>query len=511
MQKQQTVQMPQRKQYNPVSYPLPNHAEVTFATMAHPQSVPLWQQLQATATVLQAVQAGESGSKALQNLQNVHGIEAAILRPAVQSLVFNAWRWLGTAQALRRKLVHRPAPPFADALLVLALTQLCLDDETHPPAYDAFTLVNQTVEAAKQHPEARHSSAFINACLRRFLRDKAQFLAEIANGDDLVAHHNHPRWWLKRLRVDHPNDWQSIVDTNNSRPPMTLRVNAASQTTVSAYAQQLQHELGAQSHPITHPLTPHALRLQHPVPVAMLPDFANGKVSVQDAAAQMACALLLGSQSDDGKHRWMNGENAAINPISILDACAAPGGKTAHLLEYLLTHRGTLAGVTITAMDIDAKRCESIHQNTQRCLSSVPSCDIVDGQIHVVCADAALPETWLFPMPQLGFDAILLDAPCTASGIVRRHPDIRWLRRESDIEQLAVVQRHLLQTLWPMVKVGGRLLYCTCSVFRAEGSGQIKKFMLQFPNAKVLPAPQHLLPNPQHDGFFYALFEKTEA
>jgi 16S rRNA (cytosine967-C5)-methyltransferase len=211
-------------------------------------------------------------------------------------------------------------------------------------------------------------------------------------------------------------------------------------------------------------------------------------VSVQDGAAQMAARLLLGEQTFHERPR-------------ILDACAAPGGKTAHLLE--------LCDAEVIALEIDPVRAKRIHQTLNR----------LELQASVVCADAATPQTWWDGKP---FDRILLDAPCTASGIVRRHPDIRWLRRESDVAQLALTQKKLLAALWPLLNIGGRLLYCTCSVFQAEGAKQAQSFLDNNKDALILPSPGHLLPQnshegmevpdnliSEHDGFFYALFEKT--
>jgi 16S rRNA (cytosine967-C5)-methyltransferase len=230
--------------------------------------------------------------------------------------------------------------------------------------------------------------------------------------------------------------------------------------------------------------------LEHAVPVQQLPGFASGRVSVQDAAAQMAVPLLLEGMPTLASRR-------------VLDACAAPGGKTGHLLEW---------GVgEVVALDVDAKRCERIAQNLTR----------IGVQAHVIAADAGQPQAW---WDGRLFDAILLDAPCTASGIVRRHPDVRWLRRESDIAQLAAQQKKLLQALWPLLAPGGRLLYCTCSIFRAEGDDQVQTFLAHNTDATLLPSPGHLIPaSPEkdgavtdnrpgdHDGFFYALLQKRLA
>ncbi len=433
---------------------------------------PLWRQLQACASVLMAIRSGTSGTVALDTV-------AAPLRPGVQSLVFQVLRSLGSAQVLRKLLATRTPSPASDALLCSALA-LAWSDTDAP--YEAFTLVNQTVEAAKRTPATRAHAGFINGCLRRFLRER-EALTEAALKDP-VAQWNHPAWWIARLKKDYPDTWQALLTANNRRPPMTLRVNTR-RTTVDRCREQLM-QVGVESARVG--LS--GLTLAHPVPVQQIPGFAQGEASVQDSAAQMAAPLLLDGMDLSQK-------------IRVLDACAAPGGKTAHLLE--------LADCDVTAMDIDVTRCDRIHQNLQRLGLSA----------RVVVGDASQPQSWWDG--QL-FDAILLDAPCTASGIVRRHPDIRWLRRESDIAQLAATQARLLKALWALVKPGGRLLYCTCSIFPAEGSSQIQTFLAHNTDAALLPSPGHLLPlfgakqdlvpdnrDGDHDGFFYALLEKRTA
>ncbi|MBC7381272.1 MAG: 16S rRNA (cytosine(967)-C(5))-methyltransferase RsmB, partial [Burkholderiaceae bacterium] len=380
------------------------------APMATP--IPLWQQLQATASVLMAVRAGQSGTAALAAVDGA-------LRPGVQSLAFRVLRSLGRAEALRQQLASRAPPPQADALLCTALA-LAAGDGDAP--YEAFTLVDQAVEAAKRNTGTAKQASFINACLRRFLRERQQ-LVEAANRDP-VAQWNHPRWWINRLKQDHPSRWQAILRANNLQAPMTLRVNSRMAT-----QQQYLETLAAAGIGAV-PVGRQGVVLDKARAVHELPGFDSGVVSVQDAAAQMAAQLLLGG---------LDLQTSQTNRLQVLDACAAPGGKTAHLLE--------LADCDVTALDIDAQRCARIHETLAR----------LGLHAQVVAADAARPDLW---WNGILFDAILLDAPCTASGIVRRHPDVRWLRRETDIAQLAGVQARLLQKLWPLVKPGGRLLYC---------------------------------------------------
>jgi 16S rRNA (cytosine967-C5)-methyltransferase len=434
-------------------------------------STPLWRQLQAAAGVLQAVRAGQSATTALAAVPTA-------LRPAAQALVFQGLRQLGRAMALRAQLAKRPPAPELDALLCLALA-LAWDPAQSP--YEPFTLVNQVVEAANRS-RAKAGAGFVNACLRRFLRERDALVA--ATDDDPVARWNHPAWWIARLRRDWPQDWQAILAASNSAPPLTLRINRR-RTTVAEVLQRLQGE-GIEARAIG----PSGVLLPRARPVQALPGFAQGDMSVQDAAAQIAAPLLL-----DGLAL------PAGRPLRVLDACAAPGGKTAHLLE--------LADAELTALDVDPARCERIHDTLARLGLSA----------RVVAADAAEPAAWWDGQP---FDAILLDAPCSASGIVRRHPDVRWLRRESDIDTLARLQARLLDTLWPLLAPGGRLVLCTCSVFRAEGEQRVETFVARHTDARLLPSPGHLKPqngmpamgvldNPSgdNDGFFYALLAKT--
>ena len=423
-----------------------------------------------------AVRDGQSMTPALDDVD-------AQLRPGVQALAFHALRWLGRAEALRQQLAKRPPPPEADALLCVALALACSEEDA---PYTAHTLVDQAVEAAKRSDATLHQASFINGCLRRFLREQGELMALTEKSPQAVW--NHPQWWIDRVRKDHPAQWQEILRANNNRAPLILRINER-KTTQAHYVQALlAMDIGA------FPVGEQGVVLTEARAVNALPGFAEGHFSVQDAAAQLAAPLLLNGLSPAGS------DAARLN---ILDACAAPGGKTAHLLE--------LADCEVTALDIDARRCERIAQNLQR----------LGLQAHIVVGDASRPQDW---WDGRLYDGILLDAPCTASGIVRRHPDVRWLRRPTDIAQLASIQARLLDTLWPLLKPGGRMVYCTCSVFRAEGEQQVQTFVTHHTDALLMPSPGHLLPQSgasdavfpdnllrEHDGFYYALLEKRST
>jgi 16S rRNA (cytosine967-C5)-methyltransferase len=429
----------------------------------------LWQLLQAASRIVADVRSGVSASQAVPRIDSS-------LRAGAQALAFHALRHLGRAQALRAQLARRvPAPP-VDALLCTALA-LCWREDDAP--YATFTLVDQAVEAAKRDERTRGQANFVNACLRRFLRERDALVA--ATQSDPVAHWNHPKWWIDQLRRDHPQHWESILHADNARAPMTLRVNSRVSTRDAYLSTLASHGIEAK------PVGEHGVILQEPRDVHTLPAFDKGAVSVQDFGAQLAAPLLMQG-----------------SPRRILDACAAPGGKTAHILELA----DAKAGADVLALDISPQRCDRIRENLARLQLSA----------RVVAADAAQPKLWWDGVP---FDAILLDAPCTASGIVRRHPDIRWLRRASDIAQLAQVQARLLAALWPLLANGGRLVYCTCSVFRAEGEAQVQAFLAHNKETVLRPAPGHLLPHSgemdhavrdnlqgDHDGFFYAVLEK---
>ena len=421
--------------------------------------------------MVQGVQEGRSLTDLIAHLP-------ANARAATQALSFAVLRRLGGAQAVRGVLANKVPPPAVDSLLVSAIALLWPPAPGERAAYPDHTLVDQAVHAARQRAPA--AAAFINAVLRRFVREREALVAA-AEHQPLGAF-NHPPWWIERLKHDWPAQWQPLLRQANLHPPMSLRVNAR-RGTAAAYVQRL-----AAQGIVAHAIGGQGVMLAQACPVTRLPGFAEGEVSVQDAAAQRAAPLLLGAGLKPHAH--------------VLDACAAPGGKTAHLLE--------LADIDLLALDSDAQRLLRVQETLRR--------------LHLSAAtqagDARQPAAWWDGRP---FDAILLDAPCSASGIVRRHPDIRWLRRPGDIDALARIQAQMLDALWPLLAPGGRLLYATCSIFKAEGQQQIDAFLQRQPagTARQDPAsPGHLLPLPDNadagaahahhvaDGFFYALIHK---
>ncbi len=455
-----------------------------------PRNVPLWQQLQQVAQVIQQVQAGSSTATALEQVP-------VGLRPGVQALVYQVLRGLGIGRWLREQLVpKKPAHPL-DALLTSALVlawRAQPEQGGQAEGYTGFTLVNQAVEAAKRHPRLKHQSGLVNAVLRRFLREQEELQLACREQSPLQDPEllNLPRWWWQRLQQDYGAQAGDIVHQALQPAPLTLRVNARH---LSSRDYLEQHLRPAGIEGILNGA--HGVTLAQACPVQQLPGFAEGCISVQDAAAQLAAPLLLEALPQG-------------NNLRVLDACAAPGGKTAHLLE--------LADHAVTALDVDPVRCQRIHDNLQR----------LGLQATVLAADAGAPASWWDGQP---FDAILLDAPCTASGIVRRHPDVPWLRRAQDVPQLAAQQQRLLEALWPLLAPGGHLLYCTCSVFKQEGEEQIAGFLQRHADVVARAAPGHLLPKHHnkdaglgengtlgtgtasaslvdHDGFFYALLAK---
>lgn len=439
-------------------------------TVRHPDAehaAPLWQLMAQTARMVAGVRRGRSLTLLLQRVPPP-------LRAGTQALSFETLRQLGTATALRDQLARRRPAPAVDAVLLVALALLL---PASAAGYAAFTVVDQACEAVRRTGQGRNVVAFVNACLRRFLRERERLLDAVRRAKP-TARWNHPRWWIRRLQADFPDRWRQVLTAGQCAAPMDLRVRTATLALADCIRQLQAAGLAAQV------AGPAAIRLAGSVPVQAIPGHAEGQVSVQSLAAQLAAPLLLGSQPQDGRG------------LRILDACAAPGGKTAHLLE-LAPH------AEVVALDHSAARAQRIDDNLRR----------LGLAADVRVADAGDVAQWWDGRP---FDAILLDAPCSASGIAGRHPDVRWLRRAADIAQLAAQQDRLLRALWPLLAPGGRMLYCTCSIFREEGEQRVRQFIDGRAGVRRLPAPGHLLPGdrasgcalPLSDGFFYALVDK---
>lgn len=398
-------------------------------------------------------------------------------RAAIHSVAFDTLRHYGLLSSQLDKLLSQPVSqtPVRDLLLV-ALSQLQFSKAA------AHAIVDHAVTTAGQMGFTR-AKPLVNAVLRNYLRAPDKYQREQLGREP--ATYDFPQWWIDRVRKEYPHAWKSILHSAGERPPMWLRVNLR-RNSVEEYLQRLaRHGMPAQQGARA------AVLLEKPVPVHVLPGFKDGLVSVQDEGAQRAASLLMPA---DG--------------MRILDACAAPGGKTGHLLE--------LANVEMLALDRDERRLQRVRENLDR-LGLVATSRT---------ADASAPDTWWDGRP---FERILLDAPCTGSGVARRHPDIKWIRRETDIHAFVRQQSRLLNALWNCLSNGGRLLYVTCSIFQKENSNIIEQFRRKHPIARQLriqpsepsnaetdnavnaeiPDGQ-LLPDHVHDGFYYALLEKRE-
>jgi len=381
-------------------------------------------------------------------------------RAALIDLTHATLRRYGRVQAIVDALSRRgPPDPLVQALLWCALYAL------ESGRYGEHTVVDQAVRACVLL-ERWAAKGYVNALLRRLLRERAGIEARVER--DPVAKHQHPDWWIELVRVAYPQQWAAVLDAGNAHPPMCLRVNRR-RAAAAAYASELA-EQGIR----TYPCGADALLLERALPVDRLPGFREGRVSVQDLAAQRA-AHLLDLQAGQ----------------RVLDACAAPGGKSAHVLE--------LADVALTALDIDERRAGRIAPNLER----------LGLRAEIAIGDASSPEQW---WDGRAYERILADVPCSASGVVRRHPDVKWLRRANDIALFSRRQRAILAVLWRLLAPGGKLLYATCSVFPQENEELVASFTAAETTARRLALPDgssaQWLPDGQHDGFFYALIEK---
>ncbi|MGH8735784.1 MAG: 16S rRNA (cytosine(967)-C(5))-methyltransferase RsmB [Burkholderiales bacterium] len=417
---------------------------------------PLAGSMAQAARIIAEVATGRSLSTELERSAE----EGNVSRASLLDLTHGTLRRYGRVQALSRILSKRGGTePLVEALLWCAFYAL------DSARYAEYTVVDQAVRACAllgQHP----AKGFINGVLRRLLRNRTAVETQLAA--DPEARWQHPAWWISTVQLDHPDAWQGVLEAGNTHPPMCLRVNIR-RDSVQHYQRKLESEGIAASR-----VASCALLLAKPVPVSRLPGFAEGEVSVQDAGAQRAATYL---------------DLAAGQRV--LDACAAPGGKSGHMLE--------MEDIDLTALDVDSTRCTLIERNLAR----------LGLAARLRTADCTHLGRWRDHGP---FDRILADVPCSASGVVRRHPDIKWLRRAQDLGLFAARQGEILDALWPALATGGKLLYVTCSVFSEENNAVVECFAAHTPDALRLPLPHGasstLLPGPEHDGFYFALLAK---
>lgn len=380
------------------------------------------------------------------------------LRGALLDVTHGTLRQYGRGAGIVKLLSSRRAGQPVEALLWCALYAL------DSGRYAGYTVVDQAVRACAMLA-CQGATGYVNGLLRTYLRRKEDIEIQLEGNPE--AKWQHPAWWIEIVRAAYPESWREILLSGNSRPPMCLRVNLRKNTLAQYSARLAEQGMPARQ------LGNAALVLETPVAVEKLPGFAAGDVSVQDAGAQIALVLL---DLQDGQR--------------VLDACAAPGGKTGHIAES--------ANVTVTALDVDPDRCLRISQNMTR----------LGLAASVAVGDAATPDKWWDGIP---YDRILVDMACSSSGVVRRRPDIKWLRRHQDIAAYAAKQAGVLQALWPVLAPSGKLLYATCSVFPAENERVIENFLERTSSARRLEptgGAAQLFPNSDHDGFFYALLEK---
>jgi 16S rRNA (cytosine967-C5)-methyltransferase len=380
-------------------------------------------------------------------------------------LAYGAIRYLGENQFFIQQLIDKKITnKKIEALLCVALFQLNHDQSTD------FTVVNEAVEAAKLINKS-WAGSFVNGVLRNFIRQKEKLQTELKNDEE--AFYSYPLWWINLIKQNYPKDWESILLNGNKHPPLTLRINER-QTNLKQYEEKLKSE--AISYRVLGNI---ALELTQPTPVEKIPGFMDGEVSIQDFGAQLAAKLL---DLQDGQF--------------CLDACSAPGGKTGHMLE--------IADIELVSIDQQKDRLYKVKENLER----------LHLHAYLKCADLAAVNTW---WNEKLFDRILLDAPCSASGVVRRHVDIKWLRRPRDIEMFAKQQEAMLEAMWQLLKKGGKLLYATCSIFYDENQKVINHFIKEHTDAKEVKwsvdseyskYENQLIPSENHDGFFYALLEK---
>lgn len=399
---------------------------------------------------------GRNLNQALQDMWRTYPALSGGERGAIQDIAYGTLRHLGLLRALLEQLLERPlVDEQLRCLLLIAVYQLQFSQAA------PYAVVDHAVEAARALGHGR-AGGLVNAVLRNFLR-RRDALMVVAQSTE-AGHYSYPQWWIDRLKTQYPDGWQAILEAGNRHPPMTLRINRRAIARDDYLALLAREGIAACAAGAA------GVTLDTPLPVARVPGFSDGLASVQDAGAQIAAPLL---DVHDG--------------MRVLDACAAPGGKTAHILEC--------ADAELVAVDSDAQRLTRVADNLDRLKLTA----------RAVCGDAGAPQGWWDGTP---FDRILLDAPCSASGVVRRHPDIKWLRRARDIAPFAAQQARMLDALWRVLGRDGKLLYATCSVFAEENQAVVSAFISRQPDAQSSAAPESLLPDANHDGFYYALLHK---
>ncbi len=403
-------------------------------------------------------------------------------RALIQALAYGAVRGHYRHRRIIEQMLQRPIARRDSVVVALISVGLYQLIDARQPDYAA---VSATVEATALLGKIHHRG-LVNALLRRFQREREQLLAEVMADDE--SRYGHPDWLIRQVRQDWPDHWQAVLEAGNQPPPMWLRVNRR-HGTLAEYRQRLRAALGEDGATLVG--VPDAVCLSKPVPVSELPGFAAGDVSVQDAASQFAVELI---DPQPG--------------MRVLDACAAPGGKTAHLLERESGLR------ELVALDRSAERLARLSENLDR----------LGLQARVVAGSALNPSEWWDGLP---FDRILVDSPCSATGVLRRHPDIKFLRRGSDIGKMAERQLQMINGLWELLAPGGRLVYATCSVLKAENSAVVTRFLAESPNVRedttqavpafALAGPPishglQLLPGSGNiDGFYYALMGRQQT
>jgi 16S rRNA (cytosine967-C5)-methyltransferase len=397
-------------------------------------------------------------------------------RSFARHLAYGVCRWLNSLEWLSSQLLRKPLKKRdkdIHRLILIGLFQLRHDDKA------PYAAINETAECARLTGKA-WAVAVINAVLRRFQRERQQWLDQLENQPERFAH---PAWLLQIIQADWPDDWQEIVQENNHAAPLWLRINRAGQG-----QNDVSNLLGSSGFTVVrHPSAQDAIKLSPPAPVSGIPGFSEGLVSVQDPAAQLAADLL-----------------ELNDHLRVLDACAAPGGKTCHILERFPT-------IEMTVVELNKSRLIQVRENLDR-LGFTPG-----AGLKLLSGDATDPSSW---WDGVRYQRILLDAPCTATGVIRRHPEIKWLRTIEQLGKAVRTQEKLLKQLWPLLEPGGILVYATCSVLTDENSRQINRFMAEHADAETLPLGvewgrkqdfgRQILPGEEEmDGFYYARMRKT--